>query len=293
MRTQDVIKLGIDRNFLRQCEDKHHLINPKRDDGVWINDESYKPRDYSQEEIEIVWNALLCRKMGLSFEQIKKLINGEEIRIRDSLNELIEKYKRQIEELKVIIEFMQYVKGVGFIPNPPKSLMGSNSFIEYLTDYIKYLDPEGKMKQVINIAESISNMSDIETIGEDEIDNIELVSTNLAPHFSETDRDEYAATFMLLKDKTNLDPASKEIQNIIHKIFDYQKKLNNTSDLTAWNFAVGLIVMISNNSDLSETYKKLLGESTCDFFVDALIQFLIKEEPEKVESIYKQLEKPN
>ena len=95
MRTNDIIKTGINRNFLRECEVRH-LIEPNRIDSDWIVNKDYTPREYSQEDVEIVWNAYLCRKMGLSYDQIKALNRGEEISIRESLNNIINKYEKQI-----------------------------------------------------------------------------------------------------------------------------------------------------------------------------------------------------
>lgn len=282
MQTKDVVKMGIDRNFLLRCEKPHELIKPKRNESDFIINEEYKSREYTQEEIEIVWNAYLCRKMGLSFEEIKKLTNGEEIRIRDSLNTIIEKYERDIEELRVLIEFMKYVKGIGFIPRPPQALMGSESFKEYLFDFIKYLDPDRKLKEIINVAELISETSDIEAIDQEVINSMEATFDKVVPHYSNADAEEYTAAFISLKDKIDFDPGCDEVQSIIQKMFVNQKKLSNTLDLSAFDFATSFLKILSNDSELGEVYKKLLGKSTCDFLIDALVQFLIIKEPEKV-----------
>ena len=45
MRTIDVTKLGIDRNFLRQCENQK-LIQPKKIPSEWIVHEEYTPKEY-------------------------------------------------------------------------------------------------------------------------------------------------------------------------------------------------------------------------------------------------------
>ena len=65
-------------------------------------------------------------------------------------------------------------------------------------------------------------------------------------------------------------------------MFVNQKKLSNTLDLSAFDFATSFLKILSNDSELGEVYKKLLGKSTCDFLIDALVQFLIIKEPEKV-----------
>ena len=71
MRTLDLVKLGIDRNFLRKCE-RQGIINPLRVDNEWIINKEYIPKEYSREDIIKVWDTMLYRKMGLSYSQIKE-----------------------------------------------------------------------------------------------------------------------------------------------------------------------------------------------------------------------------
>lgn len=284
MKTLDVIKSGIDRNFLRKCI-KEGLISPKKKDNIGIVNKNYVPQEYTQEDIEIVWNAYLYRQMGLSYEQIKALNRREKINFRESLNNRILKYQQQMEELQAIVDFMKYVKGLGFIPNPPDKLMGSKSFKDYLIDCMYYLDEDKKLKKVLEIAEFISESNDFEEIQEDRIEKIETTAKELAPHFNQKDQEEQALTLMMLKDKTNLDPACEEIQEIIHKLFYYQKKLSNNPDLTAWDFAGTHIYLLSRDSDMSMVYKKMLGKETLEYLIKALVAFLCIQEPDEIKSI--------
>ena len=186
MKTNDIIKTGIDRNFLRECE-RQKLIAPNRIDSINIREKDYVPREYSQEDLEVVWNAYLYRKMGLSYDEIKQLNAGEEFKIRDSMTGLIHKYENQIQELLLLVDFLKYVKGIGIIPIPPKSLMGSQSFKDYLSDFIDFLDPNRKIKGCLSVAEYMATI-DFESVEEDELDEMLTMSNELFPNVTEEDR---------------------------------------------------------------------------------------------------------
>ena len=284
MKTQDITNSGIDRNFLRECE-RQGLISPKRNDNEWIVNKNYKPREYSQEEVEVVWNAYLCRKMGLSYAQIKDLTQGEEISVRNSLNELIQKYEQQIKELQALIEFMKYVKGIGFVPTPPNKLMGSATFTNYLTDFIHYLDEDKKLKKVLGLMEYISEVNDIQNPRVEDLDQIEILSHDLMSEINEEDSEAYSSAILKLRDMVHLDSSCDEVQNIIHEIFHYQKRLNHNENLTPWDFASGFVFLLSYDSDMSVAYKKILGEKAFDFFSKALLDFLVIQEPDKIKRV--------
>ena len=130
MKTKDLEKIGIDRNFLRQCE-KQGIVKPNRKESDWIIHEEYKAREYSQKDIETVWDAQLYRKMGLSYSQIKSIMDGENIPLRDDLNNTIQRYEEEIKELETLIRFAKYVKGIGFLPTMPQEEVGGDSFSSY------------------------------------------------------------------------------------------------------------------------------------------------------------------
>ena len=285
MRTNDVIKLGIDRNFLRQCE-RQSLISPKKIRSEWIVHDEYMPREYSQDDIETVWSAYLYRRMGLSYSQINQLLKDEEeFGVRDSLANLISKYEEQIEELKVLTDFMRYVKGVGFLPSPPDTLMGSKNFKEFLLDFMKYLDEDKKIKRVLDVAEIFNNASDLENMNDENIEEIELAKNEIAPHVTEDISNGLALALLSLQDVAGQKPESKEVQEVIHKVYHYQKLLVNNEKLSAWEFATSYILVLSYDSDISRMYKKIISEEAFELFKDALIEFLIIEEPEKIKKM--------
>ena len=279
MKTQDITKSGIDRNFLRACEDKE-IISPKRTDSEWIVDKDYIPRDYSQEDVEKVWNAYLCRKMGLSYAQIKSLMQGEEISVRDTLNDLIKKYEKQIEELQALIEFMKYVKGIGFVPSPPNTLMGSTDFKNYLTDFIEYLDKDKKLKKMLGFMECISEIDDIQNPTTETIDQMETLLHDLPSDITNEFVETYSAPWLKLLGMVNLAPSCNEVQSLMHEIYYNQKQLSHNDNLTVLDFVYGFHSMLSHDSDMSMAYTKCFGEKAVDFFKKVLLNFLMIQEPD-------------
>ena len=93
--------------------------------------------------------------------------------------------------------------------------------------------------------------------------------------------------FISLKGMVDLETDSDEVQRLIHKLFECQKKFVNV-ELTPWQFAINYLFMLSNECDLSVTLKKSLGEDAYDFLFNALISFLEIEEPAKMARIYDQ-----
>lgn len=284
MRTNEITQLGIDRNFLRQCE-KQKLITPAKRKSEWIIHEEYAPKDYSQEDLEIVWNAYICRKMGLSYSEIRKITSGENVDIRDSFANLIKKYEAQIEELKAITDFMKFVKGIGFVPSMPNTLFESQSFKQYLTNYMEHLDNDKKIRKMIAIADCISEIDDFEEIADEKINNIEALSQSIEDDMDPSLVEVPASIFEGLQNCLDLEPSSSDTQTQIQRFFEWQKKLPGNENLSAWDFAAGHILILSHESDVSVMYKNLLGEDTCNYFLRALLAFIKVENPETVKAL--------
>lgn len=225
--------------------------------------------------------------MGLSYDQIINLQQGNEIGIRHSLNELIIKYENQIEELQLIIKFMKYVKGLGFIPSPPNELIGSSDFKSYLVDYMDYIDKDKKIEKLLSITEFFSNNKNFEDIAEETFNDIEKNCDEILPNVCSEDKAVYTKTILSLIDKTHLDPASDEIQKTINETYDYQKKILGNNNLSVWDFSRQYIYMLSCDSDISMVYKNILGEKAFNFLLDSLIQFLLINEPDKMKCFIK------
>lgn len=285
MRTNDIKKLGIDRNFLRQCE-KQKLIAPKKTYSEWIIHEEYAPKEYSQKDIEIVWNAYLYRKMGLDYDQIRKIMQGEDVQLRKSLNNLIEKYEEQIAEMQAIIEFMKYVKGIGDLPEMPEITMESQSFREYLTDYMNYIDKDKGIKSVLTVVEKINNVDDLYDMGDEELEDIEnMVARSPVMSMDKELSGELGQIYYKLKEIIAEDNQRDTVYALIARIYEIQKEIENDDNLTVYDFVKRYVYFLSQDSDIKYMFEKMLGEREVELYVDALVDYLIKEEPERVKKI--------
>ena len=278
MRTQEILKTGIDRNFLRKCK-AEGIINPQQVDGKDIINSEYKPYEYSQKDLEAVWNAYLYRKIGLSYKQIQQLINGEEIKIRKSTIELINEYEEQIEELKLIIIFLKYVKAAGFVPQPPNSLIGSTTFKEYIADFIELLDPDKKLQNLLIPLDYMINTPP-DTWEDEKIEEMKS-----AVHL-ETTEDEQTKMGIIYYELLNLHNSNVPIndflvQKKINAIYAYQKIIDKNENLTIQVFVSNYISMLSLESDFQALYVNLFGKSFLDYFIKALAYFLVTETSEK------------
>ena len=284
MRTINVVNSGIDRNFLRQCE-KRGLITPKRIDNDCIFCKEYQPREYTNEEVEIVWYAYLCRKMGLSYKQIDDLVLGKKIRIRDSLNDLIKKYEKQIEELQALIKFMKIAKGVGFVPSLFETTIGAESFKDYLDDFLQHLDKDNKTSKAVEIISVVADIHDTSAIDNRMLNELGACASQITPNMSEQDSREYAVLFIKLKNKIESDPATRDVQCIVEKIYQYQKKIMSNDSLSVFEFCFDYISAFSYDSDISAVYKNLFGEDTIKYLCKALEEFLKIKEPKRANEL--------
>ncbi len=273
MKTLDVVKTGIDRNFIRQCEDKT-IIRPKRTSSGWVR-EDYERRIYTQEDVEKIWVTYLCRKMGLSFNQIKSFLNGENISLRQSLNDLINNYEKEIEERKAIIEFMKYVRGLGFIPKPPNNPLGSKNFTSYIKDFMNQLDEDGKLKEIINVSEYISEIDNIENTSKEEIEYLQNSINSIFPNAENELFEKIGTQYIELKSNIHLEPQNEQVQQIIQRIYLLNNELN-CGKLSVWDFAINMLEMLDSDSVFKENLVKFLGKKGVEFYEKALIQFLVK-----------------
>lgn len=274
MQTKDIVKTGIDRSFLRQCVSKR-IITPVKEDDKWKN-QKYLRQDFSQEDLEKVWNAYMCRQIGLSYGDIISLQQGNSISLRSSLNELIQKYQNKIAELQTLIQFMKYVKGIGFIPSPPEISLGSESFTQYLKDYISYLDEDGKALKTLTFIEQFSEINDFDSISDEELDKMQTVLNEINPSISSAQQEECGKIFISFRENANMNPESDEIQNLVHRYYCCIKEFGNNLEMTPREYAEIFFYQITSDSDMGESLRNLLGKEGSTCFKEALLYYWIK-----------------
>ena len=281
MRTKDLENLGFDRNFIRQCIDKG-IITPERVFSWNIIYADYAPQEYTQKDVELLWYTNLCRKMGFSYENIKTLINGGEVNLRQSLNYFIDKYTKEIEELKALIKFMKFVKCIGFIPSAPQKVLDVKGFSEFLETFTEDLNKENNMQLLSKVVEDVLNIEDMETVDEITVEKISQEAKMLLPTLSEDDGKCLAIEFEKISQNLELKPNHSIIQDSIAQIcLIYTTAL----DMSTWDFVTNYIEVMSYDSDYVLIIKKAFGDEFVSFLQDALVQYLIMKEPDKIKQL--------
>ena len=295
MKTNDIVKLGIDRNFIRECERKG-LITPTRTEGKMIVEEKYCPRDYSQTDLEIIWGTYLLRKMGVPFPKIKEWWNGEIIDIRYYINDSIEKYERQIEELQTTIDFMKYVRGLGGFPDPPKELNEVSNFKDFLTEYMKSIDFNEKKKEMLGYIHRELELSRIpyEELTKEQRLELQKIKRNIEHYTLDAELIDssnyvlineielYAKLFseLIAIKEQHLDFSSESAREKIREIYNTFKKSMNKEQLKPFEFCWIMCCFCSKKNDLMEWMIETLGKENVEYFYKAAWEFARIEDSE-------------
>lgn len=293
MKTNDIIKLGIGRNFIRECE-RQGLINPIRNDGKMIVNEKYCPREYSDSDVKIIWQAYLFRKMGLSFSEIKRWRNGENINIRTSINDSIEKFEHQIAELEAIIRFMKYVRGEGLFPKMPEKMNKTNNFTEFINEYMQGIDPN---KKRVEYLEHIHSEIELSKTPIDKMTGSQLLESeenkkyfdNFHKSFLKNNTDSKhnerieliiggVENLILLKNR-NVDCGSDESIDEFRKLYNYCKK--DFPDATPLAFVFFIIdQFFVQDTDINDYMTKAIGKENIKYIRNVALAFARAEDPQ-------------
>ena len=266
MQTKQVLDQGIERHFLRKCI-RLGIISPPQTITKFTRNKTYAPYEFSQKDVETVWNAYAAFKMHFSDEEMKQIAKGENLPVRDSLEEHILKVQKEVEELEALIEFMKYVKGIGCFPAIPSEMIGGTSLAEYLHGLIDYLDKDRKLKSLINVAEIVNAAENINDISDEQGEEIEKLSMSLMP--SDEARklgDANHKALLHILSIQNLGAESQEVQKWI-KIYclagaEMNRANNPEITISDYEYALGMFALIIPDSDIGLMYEKLLGKDT-------------------------------
>jgi len=290
MTTKEITNNFISRTFIYDCRN-HNIISPKKYQGIDINNTKYERYNYSQEDREAIWLTYMYHKMGVSFDQIKELLHGKNMPLRSTFDNLIQKKIAELEELSSIVELMQYVKCIGFMPAPSEEITEQNStFKEYLLASLEQFHKNTKISQALMLTDLALNTEDINNLSETTMKTVLSTLNEICPNADYQQLADFGLLFKSLKDSTIFDPLSDEVQSIIRQIFDMQNKINNES-ITPWDFTCNYLFIFSNDSDINALYKKLFGKENMEFCKNAFTGFLMKEEPEKINLLRETLQK--
>ena len=286
MKTKEVLSYGIDRNFLRQCEHKG-LIDPPRIDHEDIIDKDYTRREYSYKDVEIVWNAYLCRQMGFSFEEIQKLNNGESLSLRNSMQKMIEDKEREIEELQAVVKFMRLVKAVGVMYPLAYNQNNSKSLADHINSCLDEADKHKALSTTVQLCDLLNAEEYTDEIDDQFnqiLDNSDIYSSEEYKELKQRFIDE----MMLIIEHSNLQPGDDEIQNHIHKIAEIQNQIDKLggSKVTVKSSAIGILLTLIRDGDYRTFFLNLLGEEFVSYLIEALRIYLDIDDIAKINSFF-------
>ena len=240
MKTNDLVKIGMERHFLRRCEN-HGLISPIKIDGKDIINKDYKPREYTEKDVQTLWSIYLYEKIGLTYDEIKKMLNGEEINMRSSMSNLIIKYEKDIEELRLLVDLMKLIKSVGIIPCPPENAK-ITTFVDYIKNFIKQMISDNSINKVIDIMGYLADLDfekeNIENLLQTIWNKDESIEQSLASIEKKSSpikfekMEEFYTILLSLKNELHQSPSSKNIQAVIDNLYNLYKAAYNKNQLT-------------------------------------------------------------
>lgn len=293
MRTNDIVKLGINRNFIRECE-RQGLINPNRTEGIMVINENYHHREYSDSDLQIIWGSMLLRKMDVSFSDIKKWYHGENISIRNQINATIKKCEREIEELQTTVDFMKHFRATGVLPRPPQTINKVNNFKDYVNEYLKDIDPKGDKKKFYDFIHRELELkkipkNELTEQQKSELKMIEIEKNKTINYYLKTvspsdiefiiELDKMFIEFGKVSRQFDFD--SEQTRNIIREIYYFFKK-NSSNDFTPFVFACIMFILLEDDTDLGEYILGGVEKETIEYFFRAVLEFARNEDSESL-----------
>lgn len=178
---------GIDRQNIRYYE-KEGLIHPKRN-------KMNAYRNYSQEDIQIIKQIILFRKLGVSIEEIRSLLEGKK-QLSEILKNQKTKLKQEVKDLEAALKFCDKIKEENlsdldvdyYLDEIKKEESLGSVFARVLDDYKKVRDseqvrsftfmPDNMCTTPAEFTESLCKYGDVEHL------NLVVTKEGMTPHFT-------------------------------------------------------------------------------------------------------------
>lgn len=293
MKTNDIVKMGIDRTFLRYCE-RNGFISPVKIRTEDMIDESKAYREYTQEELEKVWCVYLYTNMGLSKKQIATLLQGKDAGLHQDVTGLLKIKEKELFELQKTIEFLKLVKMIGTIPSPPSPFYVT-SYSDFISVYVDDIKQSPTHEKLFNAIEAISSgdgsaeslLSALQMAWgkdfESDMDFAELEAEfqKLIPTYSLEKEKQIDEKIFELGNYLSQKPSNTHVQEIIEEIYLLSHEVYPDDCATRWDFAVTQLNALDEESDLGLACQKIWGVKLTKFYEEALIYYLVRCYPEK------------
>jgi DNA-binding transcriptional MerR regulator len=255
--------IGLTRKALRIYEEKGLM-----DKSTFQNPDN-KYREYSEDDIKIIWFIRVLQGIGYSLNEIVDIAENKEFNLRDSLNEKIIDLERKKNEIEKNIGFAKGLKLFGIIPYPDET--GSIK----LDDFIKQAredmnvntDPQlASLHNVIDIVLSKSELTD---------DDVKLVDAFLDGYDKEAILKIHDYHISLLEHK-DLGITHPTVQSLVNLIFrQYCKYLYPAEfvEITPPQEIAELLTLSYTSGDIGASVEKTYGKDGCKFIAEAIAYF--------------------
>lgn len=277
--------MGITRKTIDTYEE-HGFIHPAR------NPNNGKYRQFSEEDLENIWQIKVFVELGFSLVEIKDMMNNPDFDFRKSFKEKIEKMEAEKKRLEQLISLVKFIDVTGMIPSLPKK-MGTIRF----EDFIKFtyetlsVDADIQSKITYELVQFMLSKPDMEWEDKDIQQFLDKVCSMPEVNLSEND------VSLLIRDmflKQNLkasilfceycmelialphdDVSRPEVQEVIKKLYDLNKENfvgENADKVTPQWFAFHFPSFFVG-SELAVLTERSLGKENCEFIAKAVVYF--------------------
>ncbi len=258
--------LGVTRDMIRYYE-KENLL-PKEG----MRNTSNKYREYTDEDLELIWLIKLLIGIGFSAKEIRAFRDNSDSDFDSALAKKTKVLEERQAEITEQLEFAKSIKFSGRIPTVTK--VGSVRFEDFLAhaheNWNMYRDPQ--MKHIAELIEPASNLSEEERI-QNSAAILELFENSEISVFPMFILQGYLKTLAELRELPYSDRAVQNVVRLIHEHFiqhNTDPDLNGkiTPQAIARHLAPGFMC-----GDLASMNEQNYGKEGCRFIAKALAYY--------------------
>lgn len=256
--------LGITRNTIRGYE-KEGLI-PENTDG--------KDREYSEEEIELLWGIKVLQGIGYERKEIFQMRENEDFDFEKSLDEKVNQLKKKKDDAERHLGYAEMIKLSGRLPSRP-TLMGSINFDEFyeksLNDW--NLNNDSQAKQVKEVTDLYLNKSQEELNESDLIKVLNMFQTiGIGLENPELFLIDNLLTKEIIK-RRNLGASHPEVQLLVKMMRDNYISICPEYEKMSLDQFVRFTTSSYISGDIAKVRTLNFDEEDCKFIVDAIAVF--------------------
>ncbi len=256
--------LGVSRKALRLFE-KAGLM-PENKNGQY--------REYSDEDIEQIWNIRVLQGMGFTLKEIVTMASDPDCDVHEVLGKKVLELEIKRTEIERHLGYAKMIKLTGRFPHRPKEL-GTMRWEEFQQRAVK--DWNVHSNPQTEVASEMVEHSLLHPMDMTDPSNMSLAIDYLSKFDLSTKQIEFAFSTIAFVEaigrRIALGPNHPEVQLLIKILFDDSRKLfESMSDATPAQFgriaSSGFVV-----GDISVLLQNILGKEVCLFIADAIAIF--------------------